>query len=100
VNIQGVRPHHHCLLCCTRSDLEFIAKMVDKTAIERLEQVASSPFKRCSYTEAISLLEKAVAGGKKFEHAVRTYFFMYLCTVRVRMCVCVCVYVLVCVCIC
>ncbi|KAF5841789.1 hypothetical protein DUNSADRAFT_11105 [Dunaliella salina] len=51
------------------SDLEFIAKMVDKTAIDRLEQVASSSFKRCSYTEAIELLEKAAAGGRKFEHA-------------------------------
>jgi len=58
------------LLDNCRSDLEFIAKMVDKTAIDRLEQVASSSFKRCSYTEAIELLEKAVAGGKKFEHAV------------------------------
>lgn len=33
-------------------------------------QVAHTPFKRVAYTEAIELLEKAVAGGKKFEHPV------------------------------
>ncbi len=116
------------LLDNCRQDLEFIVKMVDKQALERLEQVgggwrgtgrggwgprrggggamerasagcaasragrpaawqearrcrlatlppplpqvASSPFKRCSYTEAIELLEKAVAGGKKFDYPV------------------------------
>jgi hypothetical protein len=51
-------------------DMEFIAKMIDKTAIERLQHVAASPFKRLSYTDAIELLEKAVAGGHKFEHPV------------------------------
>mmetsp|Transcript_36164 Transcript_36164/g.106823 ORF Transcript_36164/g.106823 Transcript_36164/m.106823 type:complete len:658 (-) Transcript_36164:132-2105(-) len=58
------------LLDTCRPDLEFINKMIDKTAIERLEQVVSTPFKRISYTEAIELLEKSVADGKKFEHAV------------------------------
>lgn len=53
-----------------RSDLEFITKMIDKGAIERLEQVANTPFKRCSYTEAIELLQKAVVNGKKFEYPV------------------------------
>jgi aspartyl/asparaginyl-tRNA synthetase len=33
-------------------------------------QVASSPFARCSYTEAIEKLEAAVKGGRKFENAV------------------------------
>lgn len=58
------------LLDNCRQDLEFIVKMIDKTAIERLEQVANTPFGRCSYTEAIERLEKAVAGGKKFEYPV------------------------------
>ncbi len=57
----------HC-----KPDLEFIVKMVDKGAVERLEQVASSPFKRVSYTEAIDILKEVVASGKKkFEFAVR-----------------------------
>lgn len=34
-------------------------------------QVAGSPFARCSYTEAIEKLEAAVAGGRKFDNAVR-----------------------------
>ncbi|KAL6755559.1 hypothetical protein V8C86DRAFT_207122 [Haematococcus lacustris] len=55
----------HC-----RQDLDFIVKMVDAGAIARLEQVAASPFQRCSYTDAITLLEAEVAKGRKFEHAV------------------------------
>jgi asparaginyl-tRNA synthetase len=63
--------------CCAfllercRSDLEFIVKMVDKGAIERLQQVVDTPFKRLPYTEAIEVLEKAVQGGHKFENEVR-----------------------------
>lgn len=58
--------------------------MVDKTAIERLEQVASSPFMRCSYTEAIKMLEEAVAKGKKFEHAVRVVCLCVLCVLLIH----------------
>lgn len=53
-----------------RTDLEFITKMVDKGAIDRLKKVASTPFERCTYTKAIELLEEAVKGGKKFEFPV------------------------------
>ena len=53
-----------------RTDLEFITKMVDKGAIERLKMVASTPFERCTYTRAIEVLEEAVKGGKKFEFPV------------------------------
>ena len=64
----------HCcahLLAHCRADLDFIVSMVDKGAIARLEQVASTPFKRVSYTEAIEILEGVVAAGKKtFEYAV------------------------------
>lgn len=60
----------HLLSHC-RSDLEFITKMIDKEAVSRLEQVASTPFKRVSYTEAVDILEKAIAAGdKKFEYPV------------------------------
>jgi asparaginyl-tRNA synthetase len=56
----------HC-----RDDLEFITKQVDKTAVARLEHVASTPFKRLSYTEAVEILEGVVRDGKKkFEFPV------------------------------
>lgn len=59
------------LLDNCRPDLEFINKMIDKTSIARLEQVSSSPFVRCSYTEAIELLQQTVKEGKKkFEFPV------------------------------
>jgi asparaginyl-tRNA synthetase len=53
------------------ADLAFMEKMVDKACLERLRHVAASPFARCSYTEAIELLQKAQAGGKVFENKVR-----------------------------
>ena len=59
----------HVLDTC-RPDLEFIAKMIDPTCIERLEAVANTPFMRLSYTDAIAKLEEVVAGGKKFEFPV------------------------------
>jgi len=58
------------LLDNCRTDVEFINKMIDNTSLARLEQVANTPFKRCSYTDAIELLKQAVAGGKKFENPV------------------------------
>lgn len=59
----------HLLDTCM-PDLAFMAKMVDPTCIERLEQVASTPFVRLSYTDAVSKLEEAVGNGKKFEYPV------------------------------
>ncbi len=54
-----------------RSDLEFINAHVDKGALARLEQVAATPFKRVSYTEAVEVLQAAVAAKKKkFEFKV------------------------------
>jgi asparaginyl-tRNA synthetase len=100
----------HCM-----PDLQFLVKMIDATAIERLQQVrgasmawlstyccgrmycfvtckgacctshacafmlscapltaqvASTSFGRCSYTEGIELLQKAIAGGHKFTDMV------------------------------
>ena len=55
-----------------RADLEFIRAQVDKTAIERLEAVASTPFERITYTRAIEILQEVVAAKKKkFEFQVR-----------------------------
>ncbi|KAF5481908.1 hypothetical protein F2P56_002520 [Juglans regia] len=51
-------------------DMEFMADKFDKTCIERLRMVASTPFERISYTEAVELLEEAVKGGRKFENKV------------------------------
>ncbi|CAM6101206.1 unnamed protein product [Calypogeia fissa] len=43
----------HCL-----DDMEFIAKNVDAGAIERLRMVATTPFVRITYTDAIEVLKK------------------------------------------
>jgi len=58
----------HCcayLLKTCRKDLEFFAKMYDKTCLERVENVANNPFGRVSYTEAIEILKEAVEQKKK-----------------------------------
>lgn len=49
-------------------DMEFMAKNADEGCIERLKLVATTPFERVTYTEAIELLEKAVSQGKIFEN--------------------------------
>ncbi|KAL3825233.1 hypothetical protein ACJIZ3_021262 [Penstemon smallii] len=54
----------HCL-----DDMEFIAKFIDKTAIQRLQMVASTQFHRITYTEAVAILEEA-SKVKKFENKV------------------------------
>lgn len=45
----------HCL-----EDMKFLSSMYDKTAVDRLQMVASTPFVRITYTEAIEILEKVV----------------------------------------
>lgn len=56
----------HCM-----EDLEFINKMIDKTALDRLRHVAETPFKRLSYTDAVEILEGVVRDKKKkFEFPV------------------------------
>ncbi len=52
-------------------DMAFFQKRIDKTCIERLEGFISSSFERMEYGEAIAQLEKAAAGGVKFEFPVR-----------------------------
>ena len=51
-------------------ELNMFNKFVDKGLKERLEHVASSSFARVSYTEAIQILQDAVAGGHTFEYPV------------------------------
>ena len=53
-----------------QDDMAFFQQRIDKTCIDRLEKFIESSFERMEYTEAIDKLEKAVAGGKKFEFPV------------------------------
>ncbi len=53
----------HC-----KDDLEFLNNMYDKELLSRLNSVASSAFKRITYTEGIEILEKS---GQKFEFPVK-----------------------------
>ena len=46
-------------------DFDFFCKFVDKGLRARLEEVAEKPFVRCSYTEAIEIMQ---ASGEKFEY--------------------------------
>ncbi|KAF9973584.1 hypothetical protein BGZ73_003163 [Actinomortierella ambigua] len=53
----------HILENC-REDIAFLNQWVDKTLLQRLEQMAYKPFQRMTYTEAIDVLSKS---GQKFE---------------------------------
>ncbi|KAI3967665.1 hypothetical protein MKX01_039575, partial [Papaver californicum] len=50
------------------NDLQFFVENFDKTAIDSLKLVSSSPFEGITYTDAVVLLEKVTE--KKFENAV------------------------------
>lgn len=50
------------------ADLEFFGKFVDKELLARLDFVLDRPFQRCSYTEAITIIN---ASGKTWEHPVQ-----------------------------
>ena len=52
-------------------DMKFFAERIDKECVARLEKFVDSSFERITYTDAIAVLEKAVAGGKKFEFPVK-----------------------------
>ncbi|MSU70706.1 MAG: asparagine--tRNA ligase [Opitutaceae bacterium] len=49
------------------ADLELFGKFVDQGLLTRLDFVLERPFQRCSYTEAVAILQKS---GKIFEHQV------------------------------
>lgn len=51
-------------------DLKFFAERIDKECITRLEKFVESSFERMDYGDAVKALEKAIAGGKKFEFNV------------------------------
>jgi asparaginyl-tRNA synthetase len=52
-------------------DMKFFAERIDKECVTRLERFVDSSFERITYTDAIVALEKAVAGGRKFEFPVK-----------------------------
>lgn len=51
-------------------DLQFLNDMFDKELLARLRSVIDVEFKRLTYTEGITILEDAVAKGKKFEFPI------------------------------
>ncbi len=51
-----------------QEDLEFFNLRIDKTVLERLQNLATADFTRITYTEAVNLLEKS---PKKFEYQVK-----------------------------
>ncbi|KAF1795796.1 Aminoacyl-tRNA synthetase, class II (D/K/N)-like [Phytophthora cactorum] len=53
----------HALNTCAE-DIAFFNKNYDKKSAERLERVVEKDFARLTYTEAIEILQKAVAEGK------------------------------------
>jgi len=51
-------------------DLQFLNDKYDDGLINRLRSVLGIPFQRVTYTEAVEILEKAIADGVKFEYPV------------------------------
>ena len=51
-------------------DLEFLNSKYDEGLIERMQGVLGIPFQKVTYTEAVEILEKAIADGVKFEYPV------------------------------
>ena len=51
-------------------ELDMLNRFVDKGLLARLEHVASSDFARVSYTDAVKILEDAVAAGHHFDYPV------------------------------
>lgn len=49
-------------------EMNFFNTMIDKDALNRLNHVLNSEFKRMSYDEAIELLKEAVKNGHKFDY--------------------------------
>jgi asparaginyl-tRNA synthetase len=55
------------VLANCQEDMQLFAEHVDKTVLERLQNVVDRDFKRLSYTEAVDILK---ASGKTFEYPV------------------------------
>lgn len=55
------------MLADASGDLDFFCRFIDKSLRERLEFVARTPFVRCSYTEAVEILNNC---GKTFDYPI------------------------------
>src|SRR3954465_15960268 len=55
------------VLANCQDDMQLFAEHVDKTVLERLQNVVNKPFRRLSYTEAVEIL---TSSGKQFEYPV------------------------------
>ncbi|MEW6154121.1 MAG: asparagine--tRNA ligase [Actinomycetota bacterium] len=51
-------------------DMAFFTDRIDPGAVGRLERFVDASFERMDYADAVTALEKAVAGGRSFEFAV------------------------------
>lgn len=51
-------------------DMAFFAQRIDPGCIERVERFVDASFERMDYTEAVEILRRAAAGGRKFEFPV------------------------------
>lgn len=64
----------HCIdaaLTQRGDDMKFFDERIENGIVQRLKHVLETPFRRLPYTEAIDILQKAIAGGKKFEYPVK-----------------------------
>jgi len=52
-------------------DMKFFDERIEKGLLIRLKEVQDKPFRRLPYTEAIKVLEGAIAKGHKFEYPVK-----------------------------
>jgi asparaginyl-tRNA synthetase len=61
----------HAALTERADDMKFFDERIEKGLIARLDHVLKAPFRRLPYTEAIKILEQAIAKGEKFEYPVK-----------------------------
>ncbi|MCX5688442.1 MAG: asparagine--tRNA ligase [Planctomycetota bacterium] len=52
-------------------DMKFFDERIEPGLLERLRHVLETPFRRLPYTEAVDILQKAAASGKKFEYPIK-----------------------------
>jgi asparaginyl-tRNA synthetase len=61
----------HACLTKRPDDMKFFDERIEKGLLQRLDHVLKTPFRRLPYTEAIKILEQAIAKGEKFEYPVQ-----------------------------